>query len=332
MTRGEGSRKSDAESRFERAPHCTIDAMSLLLATLCWQLSKTSYPVKEAGGVKIEIDVHRTADDAVRPVLVWIHGGALLMGSRSQVPKNLLDLCATEGFALVSIDYRLAPQAKLPDIIEDVKDSLAWVRTKGPGLAHLDPKKVVVAGGSAGGYLTLMTGIAVEPRPVALVAYWGYGDVDGDWYTRPSEHYRKAAPLVKREDALKAVGHGVLTGTTAENQRGRGQYYRYLRQNGLWTKEVTGFDPERERNKIDPYCPVRNVTADYPPTMLIHGTADTDVPYEQSAAMARELARQKVKHELVTVTGAGHGLAGGDKRAVADANRRALEFLREHLK
>ncbi len=124
----------------------------------------------------------------------------------------------------------------------------------------------------------------------------------------------------------------MLTGTTAENQRGRGQYYRYLRQNGLWTKEVTGFDPERERNKIDPYCPVRNVTADYPPTMLIHGTADTDVPYEQSAAMARELARQKVKHELVTVTGAGHGLAGGDKRAVADANRRALEFLREHLK
>jgi pimeloyl-ACP methyl ester carboxylesterase len=168
-------------------------------------------------------------------------------------------------------------------------------------------------------------------RPRALVAYWGYGDVDGDWYTKPSEHYRKA-PLVSREDALKAVGHGVLTGTTAETQPGRGRYYLYLRQNGLWTKEITGFDPQREKEKIDPYCPVRNVTADYPPTMLIHGTEDTDVPYEQSAAMARELARQKVRHELVTVTGAGHGLSGGDKQAVAEANRKALDFLREQLK
>ena len=44
------------------------------------------------------------------------------------------------------------------------------------------------------------------------------------------------------------------------------------------------------------------MTAEYPPTLLIHGTKDTDVPYEQSKSMAEELARKKVTHELITVT------------------------------
>jgi dipeptidyl aminopeptidase/acylaminoacyl peptidase len=114
--------------------------------------------------------------------------------------------------------------------------------------------------------------------------------------------------------------------------KGRGRYYHYLRQNGLWTKEVTGFDPEKERARLDPYCPVRNVTPEYPPTMLVHGTEDTDVPYELSAAMAKELARHGVPYELVTVKGAGHGLFGGDKKLVAEANDRALDFIRRHLK
>jgi dipeptidyl aminopeptidase/acylaminoacyl peptidase len=65
---------------------------------------------------------------------------------------------------------------------------------------------------------------------------------------------------------------------------------------------------------------------------MVHGTADTDVPYEESVAMARGLARLKVPHQLITVRGAGHGLAGGEKTMVADAHRRALAFIRQHLK
>jgi dipeptidyl aminopeptidase/acylaminoacyl peptidase len=76
---------------------------------------------------------------------------------------------------------------------------------------------------------------------------------------------------------------------------------------------VTGFDPDKEKAKLDRYCPVRNVTPSFPPVILIHGTEDTDVPYDLSAAMAKELEKHKVAHELVTVPGAGHGLSGGDK-------------------
>jgi acetyl esterase/lipase len=220
---------------------------------------------------------------------------------------------------------------KLPAIVEDVEGAFRWLRTRGPQL-RLDPARVVVTGGSAGGYLTLLTGYRVRPRPTALVAYWGYGDVDGDWYTKTSDHYRKVS-LVAKEEAFRAVGGPVRTGSEpGAAPQARGRYYLYLRQHGLWTKEVTGFDPATERARLDPYCPVRNVTADYPPTMLVHGTEDTDVPYAQSAAMAQELTRHQVAHELVTVRGAGHGLAGGDPKMVQQARAKARAFITQHLK
>jgi acetyl esterase/lipase len=296
-------------------------------------LPKKTYVYKEVAGVKVELDVHRDDSAELRPVLVWIHGGALLMGNRDGLSRPLLDLCRAERYALVSIDYRLAPQAKLPDIISDVQDAFRWIRGKGAELARLDPKRIVVSGGSAGGYLTLMTGICVEPRPSALVAFWGYGDVDGDWYVKPSEFYRSTKPLYDLEEAFKALSPEVVTGPADKAQaEARSRYYYSLRQRGLWTLEVTGFDPAKEKAKLDPFCPVRNVTPAYPPTMMIHGTEDTDVPYDLSAAMAKEFERHRVPHELVTVPGAGHGLSGGDKKLAADAYERAKAFIREKLK
>src|SRR5262245_49390568 len=174
--------------------------------------TKRTHTYKTVDGVDIQADVYRAEDKQVRPVVVWIHGGALIMGSRTGVPKRLLDLCKSEGHVLVSLDYRLAPEVKLPSIIEDIKDAFSWLHGDGKKLLHIDPERLVVSGGSAGGYLTLMTGFCVKPRPKALAAYWGYGDVDGDWYTKPSEFYRKSVALIERDDAFKGVGKKVLTG------------------------------------------------------------------------------------------------------------------------
>jgi len=117
--------------------------------------------------------------------------------------------------------------------------------------------------------------------------------VDGPWYTTPSEFYRKQ-PLVSKEDACK----GMTAEVVAEQDQGpfnRGRLYLYFRQNGLWTKEVSGFDPATEKNKLDPYCPVRNITPQYPPLIMLHGTEDTDVPCQESRDMAEQLKKNHIR-------------------------------------
>jgi dipeptidyl aminopeptidase/acylaminoacyl peptidase len=184
-----------------------------------------------------------------------------------------------------------------------------------------------VAGGSAGGYLTLMAGFCLTPRPRALASFWGYGDIAGPWYSRPDPFYSQQ-PAVPKEDAYGAVGSMVISEPPPKNSRGR--FYLYCRQHGLWPKEVTGHDPDAEPRWFDRFCPARNVSAQYPPTILVHGTADTDVPYEQSKMMAEKLAQSCVQHEFLTVPDGGHGLAGVAPAEVTRVYQRAAAFLQSH--
>ena len=78
--------------------------------------------------------------------------------------------------------------------------------------------------------------------------------------------------------------------------------------------------------------PVRNVSAEYPPTLLIHGTKDTDVPYEQSVLMARELALHGVEHWFIPIQGGEHGLGGGDRGKIEAAYRSVLDFVKRQWK
>ena len=130
-------------------------------------------------------------------------------------------------------------------------------------------------------------------------------------------------------EARGAVGSHALAEPPPSNKRGR--FYLYCRQNGLWTNEVAGLDALKEPKSLDPYCPIRNVTDKYPPTLLIHGTIDTDVPHEQSVQMDGELARHGVPHELISVPGGGHGLGGMDRARLAEIRERVLAFLSRHL-
>ena len=100
---------------------------------------------------------------------------------------------------------------------------------------------------------------------------------------------------------------------------------------GLWSKAITGWDARTESDKFAPYMPLRNVSPDFPPTLLIHGTADTDVPEAQSEAMDFELTRNGVEHRFIRVPGGEHGLKNCDEEMIDAMDRAAADFLREHL-
>jgi acetyl esterase/lipase len=277
-----------------------------------------TYKTLEAPTNVLEADVHLPTGDKVRPVVIFIHGGALMMGVRKLTPKpgSLLQALLRADYAVVSIDYRLAPQVKLPAIIEDLRDACAWVRKRGPELFHIDPENLFVMGQSAGGYLTQMSGFCVKLRPRALVSFWGYGDITGPWYSRPDPFYCQQPKVTKEE---------------ADNPAS-GKLYLYCRQQGLWPKVLTGHDPDQEPRYFDPFCPARNVTTEYPPTLLIHGTKDTDVPYQLSEQMEKELAAKGVDHQFITIPDGGHGFDRSNQDLAVRTYRQVVEFLQRHRK
>ena len=291
---------------------------------------KKTHVYKQVSDLQIRADSYRFVDRPNQPVVVWIHGGALINGHRESVPPWLMSACRDNGFVLVSLDYRLAPETQLPDIITDIEDAFRWLRQEGPELFQANPQRIAVVGGSAGGYLTLVTGYRVQPRPIALVSLWGYGDLVGPWYSQPSPHPRHQTSKLTRDEAYEQVS-GDPVSDARERKGNGGAFYQFCRQQGLWPKAVAGWDPKTESEKFNPFMPIKNVSPDYPPTLLIHGDKDTDVPYEQSQWMAAEFKKNKVQHELITIAGGEHGLVDAEPAAVQNAYRAAIDFLRQHL-
>jgi len=291
-------------------------------------MDKLTHTYKVVNGHQVKADVYGDFAGGPRPAIVWIHGGALIMGHRDNLRPYQRDVYLNAGYQVVSIDYRLAPETKLPAIIEDIEDAFRWVRAAGPKLFSADAERIAAVGHSAGGYLTLMAGARVRPRVQALVSFYGYGDIVGDWYSRPDPCYCQQ-PMVSPEEAWASVGTTVISGTH-ENER-RDRFYLYCRQQGRWPQEVMGHDPHAKPEAFVPFCPVRNVTADYPPTMLLHGDRDTDVPYQQSVMMAEALAKAGVPHELVTIPGGEHGFDANEGALVSDAFQRVSAFLRRYV-
>jgi len=294
-------------------------------------LKPETYVYKTAGDCDIKADVY-VPPGAAGPTaaIVHIHGGALIYGSRKGIDRTQLALYLEAGYTVICIDYRLAPETKLPEIIADLQDAFRWVADPGPELFSVDPGRIAAVGHSAGGYLALTSGCSVAPRPRAIVSFYGYGDIVGDWYGKPDPFYCKQ-PAVSEEESGRHVRGPVIS--EMYEGRGKEKFYLYCRQNGLWPLEVSGHDPDEEPSFFVPYSPARNVTADYPPVLLLHGDRDTDVPYDLSVMMERELSRHGVRHELVTMARRGHGFDHEmDDSQVIDAFGKVLAFLDEQLK
>jgi len=94
-----------------------------------------TYTFKRVGDCAIKVDVYGgAAGSRLQPVVLAIHGGALIMGARYPVQMDVFSPLLEKGFVVASIDYRLAPETKLPEIIKDVQAAYAWLREQGPDL------------------------------------------------------------------------------------------------------------------------------------------------------------------------------------------------------
>jgi acetyl esterase/lipase len=296
-----------------------------------------TYVFKKVGDCEIRADVYTDGGAGPKPGIIWLHGGALMFGDRGMLHPAQAERYVSAGYVVVAVDYRLAPETKLPEILTDIQDAIAWAREDGSRLFELDPRRMAVVGHSAGGFLTLLAGLYVEPRPQALVTFYGYGDIVGPWYSEPSPFYCQQ-PLVSEAEARAVVGateisQGPWRGSIdGGSQPDRSRFYLYCRQQGTWPQMATGLDLHQEMPAVLRFCPERHVGADHPPTLLLHGDEDTDVPYERSVVMARALATHGVLHQLLTVPAGGHGFdARMDDPRVTAMFDQVLAFLARHV-
>jgi acetyl esterase/lipase len=293
---------------------------------------RESVVYKQVDGCTISADVFGAQPAARpaerRPAVVWIHGGGLIFGTRRTPRPWLLEALLAAGAVVVSIDHRLAPQARVAQIVDDVVDAWQWLQAEGPERFGIDPARVAVSGGSAGAYLSLLLATRVQPAPRAIASFWGFGDITRPWEAEPSEHYRQGE-LMSEAKARESVGAAVVA--DAPDPFARADFYLWCRQQGRWLDEVVGRGLDGDPDWFDPWCPIRRVTPEHPPTFLLHGADDTDVPCDESEHLAARLAEVGVPHELHVVPAAGHGLAGLDNEAAAALEGRAATFLMRHL-
>ena len=285
------------------AIHLCIDSYSQSLEDSGIKIKKRTFVYKMVGEVPIRADLFQTTgDNALKPVIIWIHGGALIFGSRTDLPEEQMKFYLKAGYSVVSIDYRLAPRTKLPEIVDDVKDAVQWIRVNGSDSLSIDSKKIFIIGHSGGAYLALMSGYILKNPPQGIVSFYGYGDIQSEWYNKPDSFYR-TMPSISEEKAAKLNYDSVITTASRNDRR---DLYVYSRQKGLWPLLVSDHNPVKEGEWFDRYCPIKNINTNYPPVLLIHGDKDTDVPFEQSVLMDKELELKKIKHKFIIMKNYDH--------------------------
>ncbi|MBM4761694.1 alpha/beta hydrolase [Bacillus sp. B15-48] len=287
---------------------------------------KTTITYKSNNHFEIKADFYQT-NRKNAPVIVYIHGGGLLWGTRGEIDENMIKLYTDNGFALFSIDYRLAPETKVVDILEDIKDALQWIELEGPKQFGIDAERIAVIGSSAGGYLALNTG-TFEKRPRAIVSFYGYGDISASWATTPNKYYCEKA-RVSKQIANSLITNKIITEATVHE---RFLLYLYARQTGEWIQEVTGMNPSTDEEKLRSVSPIYNISEQYPPTLLLHGTSDVDVPYEQSTFMCEALKEEGIEAKLITIPNGEHVFEKDFYHPnVQGALMQVIDFLKTHL-
>jgi acetyl esterase/lipase len=189
-----------------------------------------------------------------------------------------------KGFTVIAVRHGSSPKYFIPEIVADVRRAVRFVRFNAKQWG-INPDRLGVHGGSAGGHLSLMLGAASDNGDPAAT----------EPFLRESDRVASVVAYFPPVD-LRMMARGAVPVT--ENQR----------------FPALNFD----RAKAPDYSPLLHVSSDDSPTLLIHGDADPLVNISHSQQMFKALQDARVKSEFITIPGAGHGFRGDDSvRATA---------------
>lgn len=222
------------------------------------------------GGRELRCDVYTppgSPKDA--PAVLLVHGGAWRQGDRKQL-RGYGVLLGREGYVCVASEYRLTPESPWPAQIHDVKAAIRFVRANAERLG-VDPERIAIEGNSAGAHLTLLA--AGTPDDPAFEGDGGHPDVTSN----------VAAAIAVYPPTLFHHGTERLHGS-------------------LPILALADDHPEIARAA----SPVTHVSEAFPPTLLIHGTADATVPPSASMVMYEALHKAGVPVELHMYAGQPH--------------------------
>lgn len=218
-----------------------------------------------------------------KALLVYIHGGGLLYGTPEDLPKMHVEKFTSSGYAILAIDYPLAPQAKIDAILEDIVDSINK-SFKAADLA--DSLPLFVWGRSAGAYLALLSSVndKLTVKLNGIISYYGYGFLNDGWYDAPSAFYSHL-PAVPAEMAKTDRKEAIYSGALDEYYR----TYVYTRQTGKWKDLIY----EGRDKFFFLYYTLRTVDSLPTPLFAAHSTGDTDVPYSEFISLCNKYKPEK---------------------------------------
>ncbi|GAB1198734.1 hypothetical protein APSETT444_008063 [Aspergillus pseudonomiae] len=271
---------------------------------------------------------------------------------------SLDDHCQAKGYIFIAADYRLCHPCTALDQIEDAKALFSFLTGEGfqttlPKPISLDTSRIAVTGFSAGAYSARAACVYATPKPAVLLT--GYGSA-GDWLLDHWTAGRPATSFAKFVDLNEVPGLLADKAVVSDDSPETGLMSNRFALTVRWELDGTFLDGclgrpglGAELNRLDyaeraaaipedlkPAFLQLFVTENYPPSVLVHGTADEVVPDEESKHHYEQLKQLGVKTELLLVDNGPHGLVdfqsgmpSGPAKGSVQAYDRALAFVTE---
>lgn len=260
----------------------------------------------QVDGVELQLDLARPkTGTGPFPAVVFIHGGAWAGGERTAY-RSMIEKAARRGYVAATISYRLtgfdpktsSGKVPFPAQIHDCKCAIRWIRSAA-GKYHIDPERVGVTGGSAGGHLSLLVGLV--DQQAGMEGNGGHANFPSA--VRAVVNYCGPTDLVQEYNDVKAVQP--------------------------FLQALCGGTPDLAGEAYKIASPVTYVSRQGPPVLTVHGDRDDIVPVEQARSLDEVMKQAGAPHELLILSGQGHAFEGESGR---EAEKALWSFFDKHLK